>query len=125
MIMPQTEDVRACHKAPTTKSTSARRMTGLRPRWSASRPVRGEARSAKREVQLVMRDLSRVVRGREERSVLMETRVEEMTPVLVRLSVVLVTARHTQRQNTPCRREERHKILYRACYLPKYLLVTK
>jgi hypothetical protein len=30
----------------------------------------------------VMRDLSRVVRGREERSELMETRVEDMTPVL-------------------------------------------
>jgi hypothetical protein len=45
--------------------------------------VRGEASSAKKEVQDVMRLLSRVVRAREERSVFMDTRVELITPVLV------------------------------------------
>lgn len=52
-------------------------------------PVRGEATSAKKEVEEVIRDLSRVVRGRAERSEAMEMRVEEITPVLegVRLSV--------------------------------------
>lgn len=42
----------------------------------------GEARSAKNEVHDVMRLLSSVVSGREERSLPMETSVEEMTPVL-------------------------------------------
>ena len=42
----------------------------------------GEARSAKKEVHDVMRLLSSVVSGREERSLPMETSVEEMTPVL-------------------------------------------
>ena len=44
--------------------------------------MRGEARRAKKEVALVMRDLSSVVRGREERSLFMEMSVEDMTPVL-------------------------------------------
>ena len=44
--------------------------------------MRGEASRAKKEVALVMRDLSRVVRGREERSLFMDMRVEEITPVL-------------------------------------------
>lgn len=42
----------------------------------------GEASSAKNEVHDVMRLLSSVVSGRDERSVPMETRVEDMTPVL-------------------------------------------
>lgn len=45
-------------------------------------PVSGEKRSAKRDVLDVMRDLSRVVRGREDRAELIETRVEDITPVL-------------------------------------------
>lgn len=49
---------------------------------SASIPEAGLATSAKREVMEVRRDLSRVVRVREDRSVPIETRVEEMTPVL-------------------------------------------
>lgn len=49
---------------------------------SASRPVSGLKSKAKREVLEVMRDLSRVVSGRAERDVLMETRVEDITPVL-------------------------------------------
>ena len=44
----------------------------------------GEATSAKKDVAEVIRDLWRVVSGAlcEDRSVPMETRVEEMTPVL-------------------------------------------
>jgi hypothetical protein len=45
-------------------------------------PVSGEARSAKKDVDDVMRDLSRVVRGRWERDELIEIRVEDITPVL-------------------------------------------
>lgn len=52
---------------------------------SARTPVRGEKSRAKKEVDDVMRDLSRVVKERFERSVEIETRVEEMTPVLGRL----------------------------------------
>lgn len=63
------------------KRSDVSRMRGLRPRWSASRPVSGEEKSAKREVEEVMRDLSRVVRGRE-REVWMLMRVEDITPVL-------------------------------------------
>lgn len=44
--------------------------------------MRGEARSAKKDVDEVMRDLSRVVSGRADRDVFMEMRVEEITPVL-------------------------------------------
>ena len=43
--------------------------------------MRGEASSAKREVEDVIRDLSRVVRGRES-DVWIDTRVEDITPVL-------------------------------------------
>lgn len=57
-------------------------MTVLRPYASARTPVSGEASSAKKDVQDVIRLLSRVVRGRDERSVPIETRVEDMTPVL-------------------------------------------
>jgi hypothetical protein len=42
---------------------------------------KGERRSAKREVDEVMMDLSSAVRGRDEREVPRETRVEEITPV--------------------------------------------
>jgi len=63
-------------------SRSANRITGLRPQVSARRPEAGLASSANRAVAEVRRDLSRVVRGWEDRSVPMETRVEEMTPVL-------------------------------------------
>lgn len=56
----------------------------LRPRESARRPEMGEARSAKKEVELVIRDLSRVVRGWWEREEFMDMRVEEITPVLER-----------------------------------------
>jgi hypothetical protein len=81
-IMPHTLPVQACHSAPTTKRMSAVSMMVLRPSASARTPDSGETRSAQKEVAEVMRDLSRVVRGREERSELMETRVEDMTPVL-------------------------------------------
>lgn len=57
------------------------RMTLLRPKRSARMPDVGETTRAKREVQAVMSDLSRVVRGREESEVPMETRVAEITPV--------------------------------------------
>ena len=49
---------------------------------SASKPETGLESNAKRAVAEVRRDLSRVVRRRDDRSVPMETRVEEMTPVL-------------------------------------------
>lgn len=42
----------------------------------------GDATRAKREVAEVMRDLSRVVRFREERSLRIETSIDEITPVL-------------------------------------------
>lgn len=56
-----------------------------RPRVSAKMPVRGEAQSAKKEVEDVMRDLSRVVRGRWEREVEREIKVLDITPVLDRI----------------------------------------
>lgn len=58
----------------------------MRPRESASIPVSGDAISAKKDVEDVIRDLSRVVSGRLEREVLMLMRVEEITPVLHILS---------------------------------------
>lgn len=67
--------------APMMKRMSASRMTHFRPRRSARMPEVGETRSAKREVHAVMRDLSRVVRGRDEREEPMETSVADMTPV--------------------------------------------
>lgn len=45
--------------------------------------MRGDARSAKSEVHDVIRLLSSVVSGREERSKPTEMSVEDMTPVLV------------------------------------------
>jgi MFS family permease len=65
-----------------TKRMSAMSMMLRRPRASARMPVSGEARSAKKDVDDVMRDLSRVVRGRWERDELIEIRVEDITPVL-------------------------------------------
>jgi hypothetical protein len=66
------------------KRTSARRIHVRLPSTSASQPAVGEARRAKKEVADVMRDMWRVVKGTLllERSVPIETRVEEMTPVL-------------------------------------------
>ena len=45
----------------------------------------GDTRSAKNDVADVMSDLSSVVNGREERSEPMDTRVEDITPVLLQL----------------------------------------
>ena len=81
--MPPTLLVHACNRAPSINRMSATRITVLRPYASARIPVRGEARSAKNEVQDVIKLLSRVVRGREERSVFMDMRVEDITPVLL------------------------------------------
>jgi hypothetical protein len=81
-IMPHTVEERACHTAPMMKSASAMRMTRLRPSPSARSPEKGEASSAKRDVEEVIKDLSIVVRAREERSAFIETRVDEITPVL-------------------------------------------
>lgn len=68
--------------APKTNRMSAMSMMLRRPRASARMPVSGEARSAKKDVDDVMRDLSRVVSGRWERDEFIEMRVEEITPVL-------------------------------------------
>lgn len=67
--------------APRMNRISARSITFLRPRLSASNPLAGEIIRAKREVQAVMRDLSSVERGRLERDEPMETSVAEITPV--------------------------------------------
>jgi hypothetical protein len=83
--MPATDEALAWQRAPAMKRASEMRMTGLRPSASASRPEAGLARRAKTEVMLVTSDLSSVVRGRWERSLWMETRVDEMTPVLGRV----------------------------------------
>lgn len=61
---------------------SAMIMIHFRPSLSARMPVTGLATRAKKLVLEVMRLLSRVVKGRWERSEPMETRVEEITPVL-------------------------------------------
>jgi hypothetical protein len=63
-IMPHTVVEKACINAPATNKTSAIRMMLRRPSASASIPVSGDASSAKNEVDDVMSDLSRVVRGR-------------------------------------------------------------
>lgn len=57
--------------------------------------MRGDASRAKKEVELVMRDLSRMVRGREERSVFMDMSVEEITPVLEEVSFLNASLVHT------------------------------
>lgn len=81
-IIPHTLVVKACHTAPTTNSASATRMTFFRPSLSAKTLATGLARSAKRLVELVIKLLSSVFRGRRERSEPMDTSVEEITPVL-------------------------------------------
>lgn len=83
-IMPHTALVTACIKAPRVKSTSATRMTFLRPNLSARIPASGLAIRANRLVQDVTRLLSNVVRRWLERSDPIDTKVAEMTPVLQR-----------------------------------------
>jgi hypothetical protein len=93
-IMPHTVVENACIRAPATKRISAMSMILRRPRASARTPVSGEARSAKKEVDDVIRDLSRVVRGRWDREVFIEIRVEDITPVLY---TTAVSSEHTKR----------------------------
>lgn len=80
-IIPHTLVVTACQRAPVTKRTSAVARTLFRPSLSAEMPARGLATRAKRLVQEVIRLLSRVESGRD-KSGPIDTRVEEMTPVL-------------------------------------------
>jgi len=80
--MAQTVVDTACASAPIMNKQDARRRTGLRPRRSARNPVPGDARRAKREVEEVISDLETVESGALERSLWMETRVDEITPVL-------------------------------------------
>lgn len=54
--------------------------TRLRPNLSAKTPERGEMKRAKREVQDVIKDLSRVVSGAPSEE-LIETKVADITPV--------------------------------------------
>jgi hypothetical protein len=81
-IMPQIWFVKAWTKAPRANNASAPSITFRRPNLSASTPVQGLAINANRLVHDVIRLLSRVVKGRLERSVPTVTKVEEMTPVL-------------------------------------------
>lgn len=87
-IMPVTVVVQACHKAPKAKSTSAIKTTFLRPSLSANSPAAGLAMSANKLVDEVIRLLSSVDNGLE-RSLLIDTRVEEITPVLLEKPSVL------------------------------------
>jgi hypothetical protein len=64
MIMPHTVCEKACIRAPATNKMSAINMILLRPSASARTPVSGEARSAKNDVDDVIKDLSSVVSGR-------------------------------------------------------------
>lgn len=80
-IIPHTLVAIACHRAPMMKRTSATTITPFRPSLSARMPARGLAMRANRLVHEVMRLLSRFVNGRE-RSGPIDTRVEEITPVL-------------------------------------------
>ena len=80
--IPHTSDVTACHSAPMTNRTSAMLITAFLPYLSAITPARGLARRANRLVDAVTRLLSSVVSSLRERSVPMETRREETTPVL-------------------------------------------
>ena len=81
-IIPHTELVIACHRAPKMKSRSATKITLFLPYLSAIHPASGLATRANRLVHDVIRLLSSVPSGRCERSIRIETRVEEMTPVL-------------------------------------------
>lgn len=85
-IIPDTVVEKACISAPATKSMSAMRMILRRPSASARMPVSGEASSAKKDVDDVMRDLSSVVSGRCDKDELIEIKVEDITPVLQVLS---------------------------------------
>lgn len=80
--IPHTVFVTACNNAPRTKRTSATRITLRRPSLSASTPATGLAIRANKLVEDVMMLLSKVVRGRLERSEPIDTRVDDMTPVL-------------------------------------------
>lgn len=77
----QTVEHAACTPAPRTNSTSATSITLFLPRLSARTDENGEIKSAKREVEAVMSDLSRELSGRLERDSPRETRVDDMTPV--------------------------------------------
>lgn len=91
-IISVTVEVRAWIRAPATKKTSATITTTRRPCLSARIPAAGDAKRAKREVHDVMRDLSRTVKGLFDRSVFIETKVEEMTPVLRRRQRIIAVA---------------------------------
>lgn len=82
-IMLGTLAAKACHNAPTMNKMSATSMTLFRPSLSAKIPAMGLAIRAERLVEEVIRLLSSVVSERE-RSGPIETRVDEMTPVLRR-----------------------------------------
>jgi hypothetical protein len=64
MIMPHTVVEKACIRAPATNRMSAIKMILRRPSASARTPVSGEASSAKKDVEDVIKDLSSVVSGR-------------------------------------------------------------
>ena len=91
--IPHTLSVHACHNAPMVNSTSATRMAVFLPTLSARTAVMGLAMRANKLVQDVTRLLSTVVKGRAERSEPIDTRVEEMTPVLCGLAQPLETRR--------------------------------
>ena len=76
--------------APRINKPSATRITLFLPSLSARTLATRLAMRAKRLVELVIRLLSSVSRGRYERSEPMETRVEDMTPVLYHMSSQLV-----------------------------------
>jgi hypothetical protein len=67
--------------APRTNSTSASKMTRLRPNLSAIRDENGEISRASSAVHDVIIDLSHEVRARFDRDAPMDTRVAEMIPV--------------------------------------------
>lgn len=81
-IMVQTLAAKDCSNAPIVNRASAIIIIHLRPSLSARMPASGLARRAKKLVLEVIRLLSRVVRERWERSEPMETKVDEITPVL-------------------------------------------
>ena len=85
-IIPDTLSLAACHSAPPMNKRSAANMIDFRPNLSAKMPVMGEATRAPRLVHDVMRLLSTVVSERP-RSSPIDTRVEEITPVLKAVSI--------------------------------------
>ena len=80
-IIPATDEVMACHKAPPMNKMSATKTTRFRPIRSANTPAAGLATRAPKLVQEAMKLISRIVRECP-RSLPMETKVEEITPVL-------------------------------------------